>query len=88
MSEQEVLWLIGILLGALATLVIALARIFWNKLSEIDSGAFAAFRAMDVEREKQWMYWRNVVDRRLDEKKANIKDLDHRVMKLERNGSH
>lgn len=86
MNEQEVLWLLGILLAALGTLVISLARIFWNKLSEIDSGAFAAFKAMDVEREKQWMYWRTTVDKRLDDKRATIKDLDHRVTKIERNG--
>ncbi len=86
MSEQAVLWLFGVLLAMLGALVVALARIFWNKLSSIDSGALASFVARDAEREKQWMIWRETVNHRLDSKRADIKDHEHRITRLERNG--
>lgn len=86
MSEQAALWLFGVLLAALAALVVSLARIFWNKLSALDSGTLAAFVAMDSERDKQTGRWRDTVDKRLDDKRQSLKDLEHRLTRLERNG--
>lgn len=87
MSEQAVLWLFGILIGALFALVGLLWKIVWDKLSAIDSGALASFQAMDREREKQWMLWREVVDERLKAKRLKLEDHEHRVTRLERNGN-
>lgn len=87
MSEQAVLWIFGILIGALFALVGAIAKAMWAKIAAIDSGDLAAFRAMDTERQKQMEYWRAVVDKRLDEKKASLKDHEHRLTRIERNGA-
>ena len=82
MSEQAILWAFGLLIGALFAVVGFLTRIFWAKLAAIDSGALAAFLARDTEREKQWMYWRDDVNKRLD---AHAQFGD-RITMLERNG--
>lgn len=96
MSETE-RWIFGILIAALFGLIGLVFRIFWAKLSAIDTGALAQFVAKDVERERAWWEWRGALDadrrsrhdelaRRLDAHAADIKDLTHRVTRIERNG--
>lgn len=93
MSEQAVLWLFGVLLTALFALVGFLAKIFWAKLSALDSGALAAFIAKDAEREKAWWEWRKAdgdekrqsraeVKERLDSHAADIKDMQRKIARL------
>ena len=92
MSEQAVLWLFGVLLTALFALVGFLAKIFWAKLSALDSGALAAFIAKDAEREKAWWEWRSSLetrnDRRLDAHAGELKSHENRITRIERNGVH
>ena len=93
MSEQAVLWLFGLLIGALFGLVAFLAKIFWAKLNALDSGALAAFIAKDIEREKAWWEWRRSesdekirsraeVKERLDAHAAEIKDMQRKIARL------
>ena len=97
MSENVVLWLFGILIGALFALIAFLGRIFWTKLSALDSGALAQFIAKDGEREKSWWQWRDdlmadhtrrrtEIDKRLDAHAGEIKNHENRITRLERNG--
>ena len=93
MSQEAVLWLLGGLLAALYGLIGFLAKIFWAKLNALDSGALASFIAKDAEREKAWWEWRKAdgdekrqsrteVKERLDAHARSIKDIEHKVARL------
>lgn len=86
MSEQAVLWIFGFLITIILGLIAFLGRMFWTKLQSIDSGALATFLGRDTEREKQWMFWRESVDKRLDFHANENRDQEKRITKLERNG--
>lgn len=86
MSEQAVLWLFAVLITALFGLLGMLAKVVWAKIAELDSGALGAFVAKDTEREKQWMFWRDSVNERLDAHAKESKVHEHRITRLERNG--
>jgi hypothetical protein len=85
-SEDAILWLFGVLIAALFGIVGFLGRIFWAKLVAVDSGALAAFLARDSEREKQWMFWRIEVDKRLDAHAELSRSNADRLTRIERNG--
>jgi len=74
------------MIGALFGLIGFLAKIFWAKLAAIDSGALASFLARDQEREKQWMFWRIEVEKRLDAHGESSRRNSERITRLERNG--
>ena len=97
MSQEAVLWLLGGLLAALYGLIGFLAKIFWAKLNELDSGALAAFVARFDATERSWDIWRttfvvdtayrrDAIDKRLDAHAALIHNHGDRVTRIERNG--
>ncbi len=101
MSEEAildaVLWIFGILIGALFALVGIVYRDLIHRLNKIDSGALAQFVAKDAEREKAWWEWRASLDgdrrsrheehgKRLDSHAADIRTHEIRITRLERNG--
>ena len=96
-SEPVILWIFGILIGALFALIGFLAKIFWGKLNELDSGALAAFIARFDATERSWDNWRttfvvdtahrrDAIDKRLDAHAIELKDHEKRVTRIERNG--
>ena len=78
--------LFGILIAALFGLVAVVWRIVWSRLQKIDSGALAAFQAKDTEREKAWWEWRATLDKRMDAHSQDLKLIERRITRLERNG--
>ena len=90
MTDQVWLSILSILMLIITSAFGWFFKMLFAKLSALEANsqntALAAFLGRDVEREKSWTLWRETVDRRLDSKRADIKDLDHRVTRLERNG--
>jgi len=96
-SEPVILWIFGVLIGSLFALIGFLAKIFWAKLNELDSGALAAFIARFDATERSWDIWRttfvvdtayrrDAIDKRLDAHAALIHNHGDRVTRIERNG--
>lgn len=99
MSEQAVLWAFGILIAINGALVGIIWRSLNKRLDDIDTGALASFVAKDSEREKAWWEWRAALDsdrrsrhdeltKRLDAHAADLRGLERRLTRLERNGEH
>ena len=94
MSEPAALWIFGILIGALFALIGFLAKIFWAKLNELDSGALAAFVARFDATERSWENWRVTytgdtekrraeIDKRLDAHADHFRGVETRMQAME-----
>lgn len=90
MSEQAVLTVIGLLIGALFGVVGFIIRAMWAKLIALEEaeqdGELGAFVARFDATERSWESWREGIDRRLDSHSDDIKRNGNRLTRLERNG--
>jgi hypothetical protein len=82
--------LLGAILGLFARMVLARIEKPWETISRHSKeiAALQAFEARFNATESAWDLWREGLERRLESLSAEMRDLEIRLTRLERNGNH